>query len=87
MRGFLISFEALLSLLLLAIFLMEFFVPIPNTASIASFLELNDRFTAFLEAGQTPPFPEYRGDDDCVAIRYLPEVQATTISITPICIK
>ena len=87
MRGFLISFEALLSLLILTAFLLEFFIPFPNTFSILRFVELNDRFTASLEAGIVPNFPEYAEGMDCLSIRYRPEIHGTAVSIIPVCIR
>ncbi|HIP74503.1 MAG TPA: hypothetical protein EYH23_00255 [Euryarchaeota archaeon] len=87
MRGFLLTFEALLSLLVLTVFLLEFFIPLPNTASLVRFIELNDRFTASLEANAAPPFPEYLPGMECVAIRYLPRAHATQITVVPVCLR
>ncbi|HID08595.1 TPA: hypothetical protein EYP13_00030 [Candidatus Micrarchaeota archaeon] len=87
MRGFVLSLEAVLSLLILVVFLMEFFVPVPNSASLLEFIELNDRFTASLEAGQNPPFPRYVEGMDCVSVRYVPEVHGVTLSVYPVCLR
>ena len=87
MRGFLISFEALLSLLILVVFLLEFFIPLPNTASLLRFVELNDRFTVSLEAEIDSNFPEYAEGMDCLSIRYRSEIHGTAVSITPVCVR
>lgn len=87
MRGFLLSMESVLALLILVSFLLQFFIPLPNTASILRFIEVNDRFTAELEATGASSYVLYTHGMDCTSIRYVPNIHGTTVLIVPVCVR
>ncbi len=87
MRGFVVFLEALLAFLLLLAFLVQFFLPVPNTFSIAEFVAKNDRFSAELESGQVTSFSPYVTGSSCLSVRYAPIVTPAGVTIVPYCVK
>ena len=87
MKGFVLFLEALLALLLLVAFLVQFFLPTPNTFAIADFVAKNDQFTAELEDGYVTSFSPYTSGDSCISIRYAPIVTPAAVAIIPYCVK
>jgi len=87
MRGFVLFLEALLAFLLLVAFLIQFFLPVANTFSIASFVHKNDLFTAELESGFVSSFLPYAPDESCLSIRYAPMITSTSVLIVPYCVR
>ena len=87
MKGFVLFLEALLAFLLLVAFLIQFFLPVANTLSIASFAHKNDLFTAELESGFVSSFSPYVPGESCLSIRYEPMITPTSVLIVPYCIR
>ena len=87
MKGFVLFLEALLAFFLLVVFLIQFFLPVPNTVSIASFVHKNDLFTAELESGFVSSFSPYVPGESCLSIRYAPVITSTSVLIVPYCIR
>ena len=50
MRGYILSFEAILSAILVFLLLAFVFLPLPTTYSITSYVAANDRVVALLES-------------------------------------
>ena len=83
MRGFVLFLEALLSFIILVAFLVQFFLPSPNSFGIVSFMEKNDRVSALMEAGLVP----HSSAGDCIAVRYYTVVVGPTVTVIPICVS
>ncbi len=87
MRGFILFLEALLALLILFAFVVQFFVPTPNSYGIAEFLAKNDEVSAKMEAGvplvATPYFP----GEKCLDVRYLTRIYGSSVVLVPVCVR
>ncbi|MDN5358815.1 MAG: hypothetical protein PWP76_658 [Candidatus Diapherotrites archaeon] len=86
MRGFVLFLEGLLAFLILVAFLLQFFVPLPDTQGIVSFVQKNDDFTAALESGVPPPYPPYLPGMECEAVRYS-TATSPLVTVTAYCVK
>ncbi len=87
MRGFILFLEALLTLLILFAFVVQFFVPAPDSYGIAEFLAKNDEVSAKMDAGvpivATPYFPR----EKCLDVRYLARIYGSSVVLVPVCVR